>query len=311
MLGLELIIALCAAGVSLLCLGCTLIVRAAKSDKAVPEPEVAEEIAEAVEEAPIEEAPVEETPAEETAEEESETPTEEVIVAEVGTVEVKPVEEEMAEEEAFSVVELSVKDEDYLRPKAAPYGKTNITEEVVTTGEYKGEPAIIIGGDDDLILSAEEAAEIPDEPYAKSPAFDRLGTSKSFSEKMLGAEDSVKEYYDAINNEFLSYKKVRGRVSRSCASYRYKGDLLAKIVYRGKTLKLNLALKVADFDENVYHQKDVGSVKAFEQVPFSVKVKSERGLKKAIALIAALMEKIEVAKNEKYVAIDSIAQLKA
>lgn len=313
MLGLELIIALVAAGVSAVCIGCTFAVKAVKSAKKTDEPEiVAEEAEKAIEEVVAEEPSepaVEDAETEEKVE--SETPAEEVIVAEIGKVEVKPVEKEMEESGVFSVVDLCVEDTDILRPAAASYGKTNITEEVITTGEYKGEPAIIIGGDDDLVLSAEEAAEIPDEPYAKSPAFASFGERKPFSEKMLGAESEVKQYYDALNNEFLSYKKVRGRVAVGGASYRYKGELLAKITYRGKTMKLNLALKVADFDENVYHQKDTGSVKAYEQVPFSVKVKSERGLKKAVALIAALMEKQGVEKNAKYVAIDSIAQLKA
>ena len=46
--------------------------------------------------------------------------------------------------------------------------------------------------------------------------------------------------------------------------------LLAKITVRGKTLKLHLALDVAKFNKNVFFQKDMSSVKAYAEVPFTV-----------------------------------------
>jgi hypothetical protein len=58
---------------------------------------------------------------------------------------------------------------------------------------------------------------------------------------------------------------------------------------RGKTLKLHLALDVNAFDKKVFSQKDMASVKAYTDVPFTVKVKSNRGKNNALKLVDALM----------------------
>ncbi len=111
----------------------------------------------------------------------------------------------------------------------------------------------------------------------------------SFSKKFLNLDSVSKDYFYAIHNELLSYKKVRDRLSFKGISYRLGRKLLAKVTIRGKTLKLNLALNVNDFNKNVYFQKDLSNLKTYQDVPFSVKVKSERGKKNALKLIESLM----------------------
>ena len=46
------------------------------------------------------------------------------------------------------------------------------------------------------------------------------------------------------------------------------------------------------------------------EVPFMVKVKSDRGLKKALALIDALCEKKAIEKKVRFNEVDAIAELK-
>ena len=110
---------------------------------------------------------------------------------------------------------------------------------------------------------------------------------------MLGAEENVKEYFNAIHNEFSAFKKVNDRFSFKYVSYRHGRKLLAKVSLHGKSLKLHLALDVNEFEQNVYHQK-FNELKTYQEVPFTVKVKSERGKKNAIKLINALMEKRQI-----------------
>jgi hypothetical protein len=76
-------------------------------------------------------------------------------------------------------------------------------------------------------------------------------------------------------------------------------------------MKLHLALNIADFESNVYFQKDMSDVKAYVEVPFTVKVKSDRGLKNAIKLISALAEKKEIARKTRFEPTDGIEELKA
>ena len=133
---------------------------------------------------------------------------------------------------------------------------------------------------------------------------------KSFTEKITQAKEETQNYFNAIHNEFASYKKVSSRVSFRCVSYRKGRELLAKISIRGKTLRAYFNLNVLDFNERVFFQKDMSSIKAYEEVPFGVKIKSGRGLNNAIKLVDAIAEKFELKKNDKFEAVDKIKQLK-
>ncbi len=136
------------------------------------------------------------------------------------------------------------------------------------------------------------------------------GKKVSFAEKILGLDKEVQDYFSAIHNELISYKKVSARLSFKCMSYRTGRKLLAKISVRGKTLNMYLALNPLDFNQNVYHQKDVGEVKSYQLVPFRVKVKSDRGSKNAIKLINELGVINSLIKNEKFAPVNVIKLLK-
>ena len=123
-------------------------------------------------------------------------------------------------------------------------------------------------------------------------------------------DPKVQGYYDEINNKFKSMRKINARVSTKGVSYRLGRELVAKLTIRGKTMKLHLALDVAKFEENIYFQKDMSDVKAYEEVPFTVKVRSDRGLKNAIKLINALAEEKGIENKSRYNQINSTAELK-
>lgn len=132
----------------------------------------------------------------------------------------------------------------------------------------------------------------------------------TFVQRFLRLDEKVKQYFDNLHNELCSYKKVHDRLSNKCMSYRVGRKLLAKITVRGKTLKLHLALDVSAFNKNVYHQNNLSSVKTYQEVPFTVKVKSERAKKNALKLIESLMSKNGAVKNQKYKQTNQIEILK-
>ncbi len=154
---------------------------------------------------------------------------------------------------------------------------------------------------EELVISEVEDEEDDREPVRRVP----------FCEKMLYIDRKTQEYYNEINNEFKSYRKMHARVSAKGVSYRLGRELVAKITLRGKTMKLHLALDVADFEPNVYFQKDMSDVKAYQEVPFTVKVKSDRGLRNAIKLITAMAEKKEIARKTRFEPTDGVEELKA
>ncbi len=170
---------------------------------------------------------------------------------------------------------------------------TPVVEEVVeepATEEVVEEPApeqIVIGN-----ASGEAVRRVP------------------FNEKMLFAEKKVQNYYNTIYNAFISYRKINPRVSSKGVSYRLGRELVAKLTIRGKTLRFHLALPMDAVDANVYFQRDFSDTKAYEQVPFTVKVRSDRGLKNALKLIEVLAEKHAIEKKTRFNEVDSIELLK-
>ena len=135
------------------------------------------------------------------------------------------------------------------------------------------------------------------------------GKKTAFSEKLLNLDKNGKAYFNTLHNELISYIKVHSRVSFRCVSYRFGKKLLAKMTIRGKTLKLHLNLNTDSFNENVYFQKNLSLLKFYEDVPFTVKVKSPRAEKNAIKLISALALRHELVKNEKFTPEDIINKI--
>ncbi len=257
-----------------MCANCAI----AEEEEIVEEVPVEEDVEEVAEELPTEE-PVEES-AEEVVEE---IPVEEAVEEVVEEAPVEEVAEELpTEEPAEEVVE------------EAP------VEEVV-----------------------ESAADVAEEELAPTLVFDELGNElvdaetglvirlkRSFTAKMKQSEEKVKGYYSDIKNELTSYKKINSNVSWHGDRFNYGRDTVAKININGKTLCFYVALDPNDpeLKTTVYHQKDVGAQKAYENTPFMVKIKSDVAVKKALRLVGILAEKLGTEKNEAFEAVDYVEE---
>ena len=130
-----------------------------------------------------------------------------------------------------------------------------------------------------------------------------------FNKKLLSLGSEVKEYFSDVHNELISYKKVHHRISSKGVAYRLGRKTLAKMTVRGKTLKLFLALNVDDFSRSVYFQEDSSNVKMYEDVPFTVKIKSNRAKNNAIKLVTSVAEQNNLIKNDKFEKENVIEQL--
>ena len=122
----------------------------------------------------------------------------------------------------------------------------------------------------------------------------------AFKKKLLTLTSDIKEYFTEVHNELISYKKVNYRISFKGITYRVGRNTIAKMVVRGKTLKLHLALNVEEFSKTIFFQEDSSSVKAYEEVPFTVKIKSERAKNNALKLVSSLAEKNSFKKDDKF-----------
>ena len=123
----------------------------------------------------------------------------------------------------------------------------------------------------------------------------------TFVNKIKFTSDKVKEFYSALKNKLLSYG-CKNRLTRRNEQFR-KSGLVAKISVSGKTIKLHLPLNPLDeekFPNTKYHQVDLSNKKQYSEVPFTVKVKSDRGLNRALGLIEEVCSNKELKVKRNY-----------
>ena len=250
------------------------------------EPAADEPVAdEPVAEEPVAEEPVAEEPAaEEPVAEEpvAEEPVTEEPVA-VEPVAEEPVTEEPAAEEP--VAEESVAEE--------PVAEEPVAEEPVADEPVAEEPA-----------AEEPAAEEPAEGqtrivYASDDGwFVNVRYDKSFEAKLIQGDEKLKEYYSELKNELLSYKKITARRSWQHESFRRGRTTVAKLVIRGKTLRLYLALEPMLYEESKYRVEDASEHAKFAKTPLLYRIKNDRRCRYAKDLIAAAMASAEALRGE-------------
>ena len=185
-------------------------------------------------------------------------------------------------------------------------------EEEQPAAEEEEQPAAVEAEEaqaEETVAPAEEsaAAVTEERPAMNIP----IGKRRTFAEKILEADDDNKAIYNMLKNELMSYKKVNNRLTKTIDIFKFKSTYLAKISIAGKTVKLHLALDPKDYAETKYHQKDLGEKKKYEFVPLALKVKSDRSKKYAVELIAEVMNKAELVKNDKYQPVDYVAVMQA
>lgn len=243
----------------------------------VEEPVPVKEVVEQAEE-PIE-AVAEPAPAEEPA-----PAVEEVVETQPSPGE-EPVEEPAPVEETVQIAETAPVD------TAAPA----VEEEAAAEPEpVREEPAAEQIEEPEPVVD-EERAETKTRPVVVrrvAPAgkvFIRVRYNRSYTAKIIQAEDVLKDYYTQIKNEILSYKKVKERISWRHETFRSGRKLLVRFAVRGKTLNVYLALNPADYAESKYKIKDVSHVAKNKDVPTLYKINNDRRLKYVKELIAEVM----------------------
>ena len=207
----------------------------------------------------------------------------------------------------FSIVRdkrtpLSVKAEEVATAEETVEETEEIVEEEQEVAEAESEDA-----DDDGEEESDEEAGVISVSSGDADSKRRI----PFAEKMLYLDKKTQGYYNIIMNKFKGLRKINIRVSSKGVSYRLGRELVAKLTVRGKTMKLHLALDVNAYDAKIYFQKDLSAVKSYVEVPFAVKVKSDRGLKNALKLIDALVANKGIEEKTRFNETDGVEDLKA
>ena len=158
------------------------------------------------------------------------------------------------------------------------------------------EPDIIpqIGGQT-VFVPVPQQAQNPAEGLSTPPA-ERL----SFREIYDRCEPELKEAYWAIRRHALSYG-LRSRISNATDTYRLSGEhrgTYLKLTIVGKTIKAYYHLDPTGYDGGPIPHEDVSSMKAYVDVPFLFRVRSELSVRRALQLIDDMFEPLGIERVE-------------
>ena len=148
--------------------------------------------------------------------------------------------------------------------------------------EPKPEPAPVVVP---VPVVVEEPAPQPEPEKEKNPII-RI----PFTERMLSAEKDMKDNYNELKNEVMSYG-VNSRVSNSGDTFRLHRKTYLKITIAGKSLKLYFALDPKDYADSKMPIDDASKHEVYAEIPLVFKVKSGLSLRRAKELIRDVMSK--------------------
>ncbi len=179
-------------------------------------------------------------------------------------------------------------------PETVEEPEEEVVEETVEETEDEAEEDSEDGEDDgaieefsydDLTVGGDETVTGGGVDFANMMKYNR-----SFIARIIQGTDEQKTYYGEVRNALLSYKKVNSNIAWGAERFHKGRETIARFKIRGKTLVVYLALDPAEHEYSVYHHKDVSSNKSLHGTPMMIKVKSPRGVKKAIRLIDEMLE---------------------
>lgn len=238
-----------------------------ESDRTAEQPQTAEPVSAEQEEKqavePVSAEQEEEQAAEPVSVEQEETPQENAEIELQPTVEVE------AEEVGESAAELPLEQED-----AEQYTADDLSED---SAEESGEGDEVEGA---LVTTV-----------SGSKVF--VQYRRSFRARLIQAGDEMKEYYNALRSEMLSYIGTRERVSWNYDSYFVGRKQFAKINANAKSLIVYFALDPKEVDEK-YKFRDVSAKKRYAAVPVRYKITGSRSFRYALELLEQTAAEFEL-----------------
>ena len=132
----------------------------------------------------------------------------------------------------------------------------------------------------------------------------KIQCRRSFTANIIQSDpETVKYYYSELKNYILSFKGVKSKITWRYESFKKGRNQLFRVKVRGKALCLYCALEPGEVAESRYFH-DVATAKNYQDVPTVVKIKTQRGLKRAMELVDAVMARFDIQPNPKAKSVD-------
>ena len=194
----------------------------------------------------------------------------------------EPAEEPVEEEELVTVTDVI---EDVEEPVE------EVVEEAVEEEPVQPAPVVIVAAKSDDDDDDGESDGEGEEDENGVDFLNMMRYNRSFIARIIQSSDDTKNYYGTVRNALLSYRKVNSNIAWGAERFHKGRETIARFKIRGKTLVLYMAIDPKEIEYSVYHQKDVSNNKSLHGTPTMIKIKSPRGVKKAVRLVDLMLEK--------------------
>ncbi len=160
------------------------------------------------------------------------------------------------------------------------------------------------GGTPIITLSAEGDAEGDDEESEDDDQSEKnvfsdhglriyVSYNYSFEAKLRMATSGLRHMYHVLS-EYLKSFKLNYRRSWKGERYYLKGKTYARLMFRGKTLCICIAIDPKSLDGSKYRCEDVSGVKKYAAVPCMIRLRNGRSFKNSLELIQMMLESAEI-----------------
>ncbi|MDE5593740.1 MAG: transmembrane domain-containing protein [Clostridiales bacterium] len=170
-------------------------------------------------------------------------------------------------------------------PELEPEPEPELTVEDTVDGE-----AVTDGGD--------KEEETDDDIEFDTPE-GRMVFDRSFTARIIQADDALKARYSELKNYILGYKGVKNRISWRRETYSIGRKTVATFAVRGKTLCLYLAADPTRFEDSKYNVENMSETASRRKTPLLFRIKNDRRTAYAKQLIDIVMQEHGAAKTER------------
>ena len=124
--------------------------------------------------------------------------------------------------------------------------------------------------------------------------FSSFGQRKTFDERLETLSQEKIDWYNNLVYVLLQIPAIRRNQAKYHETYRKGNKSVAKILIRGKSLYVYLAVDSANYPGRQYGFEDVSAIKAYAKLPTECKITSKRKLRNVLKILATYGEKIKI-----------------
>ena len=155
----------------------------------------------------------------------------------------------------------------------------------ISNSQVEADPELMLVG---YAYQEPSAEEEQDDITVETPD-GTLVIDRSFTARIIQANDDIKERYSVLKNNVMSYKGVHSKTGWKRENFSLGKDNVVSFALRGTTLMLYLAVNLSALDKSRYKVENLSDVAIRRKTPLLFRVMDDQLLEQAKLLIEKVM----------------------